>query len=431
MNYKSLKKPGTYPGILKQPLRIQLSTAIIITFLASANTVAEQIELAGGDVLNGKIAQLTESYVILDHIDLGQLEISRKKVKSLSFQEDETKKPSIKIQSQERMMLVNGDVIHGKISNLTDISISLEHVDLGMLEIPKQKIESLTFKHAVLGQIEIPKGQIESLGTDKPASAVVVEEKPTTTQVQQSQKGDEDEEHWLEPQFDSLNAGVSRLKKQGWSLTTDFSITTASGNTDEETTRFNATVRRRLRAERLNLDMTYYHKTSEGDTTDNKFTAGVLQDWLNPGSRWFFFGLGRYDFDEFESWRHRSNIQFGPGYNLLDTDSMLLNLRAGAGGRKEWGSNNDDPRLEGLAGFDFEWKITQKQSIDTTVHYFPVLNDFDDYRTRSSFNWRYLLAKELNLSFIFGILHEYQAITDPGDDNSDTRVHTGIQIRFE
>jgi hypothetical protein len=110
---------------------------------------------------------------------------------------------------------------------------------------------------------------------------------------------------------------------------------------------------------------------------------------------------------------------------------MLLNLRAGAGGRKEWGSESDNPELEGLAGFDFEWKITQKQSFDTTVHYFPVLNDFDDYRTRSTLNWRYLLSKELNLSFIFGILHEFQSIVDPGEDDSDTRVHTGIQIRFE
>ncbi|MHC4130886.1 MAG: DUF481 domain-containing protein [Planctomycetota bacterium] len=431
MNYKSLKNPRTYSGLLKQPLRIQFWTTIIILFLASGYTIAEQIELAGGDVLNGKIAQLTESNVILDHDDLGQLEISRKKVKSLTFQEDEIKEPSTKVESQERMVLVGGDVIHGKISNLTDVSISLEHVDLGMLEIPKQKIESLTFKHAVLGQIEIPRSQIKSLGTDKPASAVVVEEKPTTTQVQQPQKEEEVEEHWLEPQFDNLNAEVSRLKKKGWSLTTDFSITTASGNTDEETTRFSAHLKRRLRDERLNLDMTYYHKTSEGDTTDNKFTAGVLQDWLNPGSRWFFFGLGRYDYDEFESWTHRSNIQFGPGYNLLDSDSILLNLRAGAGSRKEWGSDSDDPKFEGLAGFDFEWKITQKQSFDTYVHFFPVLTDFDDYRTRSVLNWRYLLSKELNLSFIFGILHEYQSIVDQGDDNSDTRVHTGIQIRFE
>jgi putative salt-induced outer membrane protein len=405
--------------------------AMIIIFSVSGYSVAEQIELAGGDILNGEIAQLTESNVILEHDDLGQLVISRKKVNSLSFQEEETKEPSLKLESQERMMLVGGDVIHGKISNLTDISISLDHVDLGMLEIPKQKVQSLTFKHAVLGHIEIPRSQIKSLGKDKPASAVVVEEKPTTTQVQKSQKEDEAEDYWLEPQFDRLNAGVSRLKKQGWSLATDFSITTSSGNTEEETTRFSAHLKRRLRAERLNLDMTYYHKTSDGDTTDNKFTAGVLQDWLNPGSRWFFFGLGRYDYDEFESWTHRGNIQFGPGYNLIDSDRMLLNLRAGAGGRKEWGSESDDPELEGLAGFDFEWKITKKQSFDTTVHYFPVLNDFDDYRTRSTLNWRYLLSKELNLSFIFGILHEFQSVVDPGEDDSDTRVHTGIQIRFE
>jgi hypothetical protein len=109
---------------------------------------------------------------------------------------------------------------------------------------------------------------------------------------------------------------------------------------------------------------------------------------------------------------------------------MLLNLRLGAGGRKEWDSQNSHLKFEGLVGIDFEWDLTEKQSIETGIWFFPVITDFDDYRTRSHLNWRYKLSKESDISLLLGVLNETQSIVDPGDDESDTRVFTGIQLGF-
>jgi len=241
-------------------------------------------------------------------------------------------------------------------------------------------------------------------------------EKPEATAAadrqrdQQQTKEEENKEKLFEPEFEKLDALAGRLKKGKWSFALDFSINTTSGNTNEETTRLGTHIKRTLPRERMTLDGSYYHKKNRGAITDNEFTIGLLKDWLNPGSRWFFFGTSRYDYDEFESWQQRANIQVGPGYNLIESDNVLLNFRVGAGGRKEWGSQNDNLKLEGLAGIDFEC--------------------FDDYRTRSSLNWRYKLSKELNLSLLLGLLHEYQSIVNPDRDNSDTRVYTGLQIEF-
>jgi putative salt-induced outer membrane protein YdiY len=349
----------------------------------------------------------------------------------------------------DEVILKKGDVLQGRITKATESSITIVHDVFGELEVPKDQIASITVLHDVLGEITIDAEGIASFGLGEAESEPVTEkesaanEKPTmSTEAAQRVESEEQEPNvaapvkeqkgvWFEPEFERLNTLAARLKKTGWSAAIDLSLDTTTGNTDEETTRIGAHLKRTLRRERLGIDTSYYHKTSDGDVSDNKLTVGAVHDWLNPGSRWFFFALGRFDYDEFESWQKRANAQVGPGYNLIGTDDMSLNLRAGAGARKEWGSQNNSVKFEGLAGFDFVWKMTDRQSFDATFYYYPVITDFNDYRTRTALNWRYLLSKEVNVSLLLGVLNEFQSVVDPGLDDTDTRVFLGIQMGFE
>jgi hypothetical protein len=424
-------------------------------FLACTRVHADEVTLKKGDVLLGRITKATESSVTLVHDVFGQSEIPKDQISRITVVHDvlgELKIPEDQITSSvtseaerrrteeagatdkrqgrqhaERVTLVSGDVLLGRIIKATESSVTLVHEVFGELEVPKDQIASVVVLHDVLGEVEIPGDQIEvppAVGLDK-------QEAKEAPGILQTPMEEEEKDIWFEPELDRLNTLAARLKKTGWSAAIDFSLDTTTGNTEEETTRLGAHIKRTLARERFGLDASYYYKISDGDVTDNKFTVGAVQDWLNPGSRWFFFGLGRFDYDEFESWQKRANVQVGPGYNLIGTDDMLLNLRAGAGARKEWGSENNDPKFEGLAGFDFLWKMTDRQSFDTTFHYYPVISDFDDYRTRTTLNWRYLLSKEVNVSLLVGVLHEFQSIVDPGRDDTDTRVFAGIQMSFE
>jgi putative salt-induced outer membrane protein YdiY len=479
-------------------LGLQFLMAAAVWLLAATCSGAEKVTLVGGDVMHGRFIKITDSNLTLLHDIFAELEIPKRQIASVTIThqvlgeieirpdqiisattaESEKKKPEPapapdKQQARrqaERVTLVAGDLLRGRIIQKTDSSITLLHSVFGHLEIPKDQIATLTVVHDVLGAIEVPTDQILALGTAKPDTEAPQEKKPAPKEQpqqqtegtkspeipaehiispdtveaekkkpeaapppdeQQARQQKEEKEKFFEPEFERLNAWAARLKKTGWSLALDLSLDSSAGSTEEATTRFGAHVRRKLRDERLTVDMSYYHKTSEGDVTDNKFTAGAVHDWLNPGSRWFFFAAGRYDYDEFESWQQRANLQVGPGYNLISTDRALLNLRVGAGGRKEWGSENKDIKLEGLAGFDLKWKLTDRQTFETAAFLFPVLTDFDDYRTRTTLNWRYLMSKELNLSLLFGLVHEYQSIVDPGTEKDDTRIFAGIQMRFE
>ena len=303
----------------------------------------------------------------------------------------------------DELALVGGDVLHGKVIEQSDIAIVLEHSDLGRIEISRERIKSVTLDAPGTGEAE----------------------------TQQQEAGGKTEKGvWFEPEFRRMNAFASRMKKKGWSLSADISLDNSSGNTDEQSLRIGLGAKRVLEDRRLAMDLSYFNKVSEGTATDNKASFGITRDWLKPESRWFYFLMGRFDYDEFESWQERAAGHVGPGYNLIKSDKLTLDLRAGAGARKEWGSENDDVRPEGLGGVELSWKITERQSLNASSFIYPVLSDTDDYRTRTSMDWRFLLEKESKMSFLVGLLHEYQSIVDPDKERNDLRIYTGIRYEF-
>jgi putative salt-induced outer membrane protein YdiY len=303
----------------------------------------------------------------------------------------------------DEITLKGGDVIHGKVIEHNDKGVLLEHEDLGKIRISPDRVASVL----LASDKAVQKDQVEpEVGPPAPKHLV------------------------KEPEFEKLKAFTARAKEKGWSSSIDISLTSESGNTDERSFRVGGKLDREYGNIKFRSDLSYYNKESDGEITDDKLTIGLLRDQSFENSDWFFFMMGRYDYDEFESWRHRAAFHAGPGYKLIQKANFWMNLRAGPGVRKEWGSDNTDPEFEGIAGTDLEWKPTAKQTFRFTTAYYSVLNDFDDYRTRTTFDWDYLLNNEMNLSFVLGVFHEYQAIVDPGKKRNDTRIHTGFRFRF-
>ncbi|MHC4784441.1 MAG: DUF481 domain-containing protein, partial [Planctomycetota bacterium] len=81
-------------------------------------------------------------------------------------------------------------------------------------------------------------------------------------------------------------------------------------------------------------------------------------------------------------------------------------------------------------GLDTEYKINERQSLDFDITYFVDVEEFEDYRTRSTGNWRYAISNDMRLSLLVGYSWEYQNIADPGDKRYDFRFFVGIQYAF-
>ena len=63
-----------------------------------------------------------------------------------------------------------------------------------------------------------------------------------------------------------------------WDLSLDLSFTATTGNTREVNLRFGVNANRNTDATRLALDFSYYWRTSNSITTDNKATVGARND---------------------------------------------------------------------------------------------------------------------------------------------------------
>jgi putative salt-induced outer membrane protein YdiY len=412
----------------QQNSRLQLWGLVLIWLLTATCSRADKIVLMGGDVIEGVITQQRNDAVVLEHSDLGRMEIPRSRIKSLKIDT-----PDVEV------VLTDGDTIQGRLVEENEATIVLEHRDLGRMEISRDRIVSSTvgvpeatvvmaggdtiegrliertdtaivLDHPTLGRLEIPRERIDSL------------------EVKEPEFKKEEKLGPLEPQLNKLSGKASRIKEKGWTASADLSWDSKTGNINEQSTRFGSHIGRTLPDRETGLDLSYYHKIADGDVSDNKLTIGLGRDWFYPDSRWFRFASGRFDHDQFESWQQRVNVQVGPGYHLIKNGDMSLDARLGLGPRREWGSENDEVKAEGLIGVDFEWKTSDRKTLKVSPHFFPVVGDLDDYRARVSGEWRFLFDKATHLGLVLGTLYEYQSVADPDKDHGDLRTYIGLQF---
>ena len=70
---------------IRQGAAYKIWIAVIICFLAVSQAGADEVVLVGGDVIHGKIIGQSDLAVVLEHNDLGRIEISRDRIKSMTF----------------------------------------------------------------------------------------------------------------------------------------------------------------------------------------------------------------------------------------------------------------------------------------------------------------------------------------------------------
>jgi putative salt-induced outer membrane protein YdiY len=311
-------------------------------------------------------------------------------------------------------------------------TIRLKQGDLIIGRVVDRQAEVIVVAHPVLGRLALPWDAVEMVqvgdGPESAASdgaragqAVGQSVEIAETAAAAAETGDQPAEAQAEP---------PAPPESPWSYSFELSVDSSTGNTDEQSIRIAGGITRRTDTSRLTFDGSLYYKRSDSETTDNASTVGVEHDWLYPERPLFCFVQGRFDYDQFESWEQRVNGHGGIGYHLIAKDDFELDVRLGLGARKEFGSQNDDVRPEALLGMDAKWKISERQSIEASGRFFPVVEDIDDYRSRSTLNYRWLLSEEYGLGLSAGLRREYQSIVDPGKDRHDLRLFAGIRLDF-
>ena len=285
-------------------------------------------------------------------------------------------------------------------------TLTLNNGDRLSGEIVAESDTAVTLSHPVLGQIAIPRDQLTDLQADLMDDAPL---EPVDVMAQSDNgflgTG------WLTDWKRRVEIGVTGAagKSENMNITAGF-----SANYEDEDTRW---------AHRT----AYQRQESDGEVSENNFFATLQRDWLRPGSPWFHFAQGRFDWDEFKDWDYRLAASGGAGYDFIKRDNYRLRGRAGLGGNQTVGGAREEFTPEALLGLDVDWRINSHQSMTFANTLYPNLSESGEFRNLTELNWTYDLDRDAGLGLKIGVSNEYDSLAGNAVEKNDFQ-YTGSLV---
>jgi putative salt-induced outer membrane protein YdiY len=220
------------------------------------------------------------------------------------------------------------------------------------------------------------------------------------------------------------NPGLFGTKfMEGWSRNIGFGFGGASGNSNDASINASLGFNRETKKYRGVFDSGYFYSTQNGVKNTNSFFAGYQHDFLFEESKWFLFGRGRYQYDEFQPWQNRVSASAGVGYDFIQRKKYDLRGEIGMG--VAWISNTftaptattpaafeKEWTPEGMAGISGSWRPFDGHEFTFSVNYFPDVSMWSDYRILSNAAYSIAVSPIDGLSLKFGMTDEYNSTTN-------------------
>ena len=327
----------------------------------------------------------------------------------------------------DEIELVSGDQLKGKVVEMTDQHVVLEHPVLGRMKIDADKIKSVTLYGPLAVEPEavaVPEAEAPTV----PAKALAVPAEAPAMSAEAPQVEVTPVTADLKPMMPDSATWLTQIHE--WGAQLELGVNGSQGNSETADLRVAVKAGNETEARRWVFDTAYFYSASDGDATRSDFTLGFVHDWLFKDSPWFVFASGRVDFDDFQDWDYRGNATAGVGYELIDTDTLTVRLRGGVGAVKEFGSDDEDLRPEGSAGGELKWLITPSQTFAAAVTAYPSFDEFGEVRVRASADWTLKVDQADGVSLKVGVVDEYDSLADGGTDKNDLKYYGALVIDF-
>lgn len=105
------------------------------------------------------------------------------------------------------------------------------------------------------------------------------------------------------------------------------------------------------------------YRRSNGETDREQFVA-AYEPHYQVSNRLFVYALTQYERDRFQGFSGRYTVSGGMGYDLIDTDSLDLSVKAGPTWRRtDLVTGVSESRIAALLGIDFDWRLSDRIKI--------------------------------------------------------------------
>lgn len=332
----------------------------------------------------------------------------------------------------EDVLLVTGETLRARVLSRDEQSVVVDHPVLGRLVIPLAQVKSISTTTSVPADATTPKpAPGASAGSSaKPATT------PAATQTTRA-GGAASTGSPAAEQADAFTLLPTPPVPAWWTprknqpkFRADLGISGAQGDTDSVALNAGLKASRRTNLERWKAVGAYYLTESNGARTRDEAFADANYDLFFPPHDFFPYMQGRLDYNEFGEWRTRAAGFAGVGWEAIDRRKIELVFRAGAGGRKQFASDDRDFRPEATLGAEFTWIISDRQRLAASSSFIPEIANLDVNRVISSAEWLLKLDEAGTVNLKLGIQDEYKSTTSDDSKTNNTKFITAIVVEF-
>ncbi|MEM1028426.1 MAG: DUF481 domain-containing protein [Planctomycetota bacterium] len=274
--------------------------------------------------------------------------------------------------------LTNDDTITGTVTSQTDDGVTVEHPDLGTLNLDAAQVAGVELEESDPIYVEPPVPDF-FLGWDK-----------------------------------TLSAGVNGSDGNTESLSVYAAFDT--GYEDKN--------------DRWDFNARVFYGEEDGVNTRNEYQAQLTKDWLLPDEDYFFFANLKYENDRFTGWEERTSGYLGVGYDVIKRDNYMVVARLGVGGSYEAGVINEfTPEL--MVGVEGEWTIDDRSSLKYYTYFFPYLDPvFDEFRNTTGLAYQIAIDQGKGISLRLGAENEYNSAAAAGTEENDLKYFMALVYDF-
>jgi putative salt-induced outer membrane protein YdiY len=208
------------------------------------------------------------------------------------------------------------------------------------------------------------------------------------------------------------------LGEDPWTAGVELGINGSEGNNDTFSMRTGGHVKRDTKQWKLDSSLVYNKNISNGVETQNNGKIDARLDRNLGESPWTLFSLDNLIYDEFQAFDVQLSLNGGVGYRLLDTETIDLLARFGAGATREFGGVDNDWQPTSLLGLDYDHQITKMQRAVAKVDYYPEWEDYRQYRVVTDLSWQIKLDRPKNVSLKLSAIDRYDSTPDGKKPNN-------------